>query len=436
MQHDGIDELDSLKQNGTEIALALSSARAIIEKSLNTHDSVDVPELMLGARISSMMEVMGKVTDRLVAAKEALKPTPAELARIEAFQNINTLASHMNALATMEDEIEPLRQQVASLYAFNSAFKELRRETMGKVLKTISNDVCDYFLYLHPKEGFDDICLKFLPEEDGVEFHVYYKGEEITPPRKFLSESYLNGLGVCLFLATVRSFNKENKFVVLDDIVNSFDSEHRADLARLLVNEFEDYQLIVLTHDEVWFDLFRRLTQKGWQHKRIRGWTYELGIDIETTPQNEFLDCKEAIKTGRIDYAAPQVRGYIENRLKALSMKIGVRMRFRQGSQNDERTSGELLAEMRRHLGENGFFGIVDDKSFRELEASNFIVNYGSHDRTPDAAGLVMGDVEFALERLLDLEPVFICPDCSKPIWNLVDRNFKMQCKCGKFCLS
>jgi len=281
----------------------------------------------------------------------------------------------------MEKEIMPLETQASSMATFTSVFQELRRETMGQVLETISNDVSRYFLTLHPGEGFDDIQLKFLPEDDGVEFHIYYKGEEITPPRKFLSESYLNGLGVCLFLATMRTFNKENAFVILDDIVNSFDAEHRADLARLLVTELSDHQLIVLTHDSVWFDVFRRLARSGWQYKRITHWTYEEGIEIEVSQAESLTDCNAALGMGRVEVAAPRVRTYIENRLKTLLKKVGGRVRFREGSANDERSSGELLYELKSYLDEGGFFDFADKTSFDELEASTFITNYGSHDR-------------------------------------------------------
>jgi hypothetical protein len=364
-----------------------------------------------------------------------LSPSKEEIARIEAFQNVSNLSSHISRIIRIEEEIQPLELQTALINAFIYAFQQLRRDTMGQVLETISDNVSRYFLTLHTNEGFDEIQLKFLPEDDGVEFHIYFRGEEITPPRKFLSESYLNGLGVCLFLATVRAFNKENGFVILADIVNSFDSEHRADLARLLVSELSDYQLIVLTHDSVWFDLFRRLTKTGWQHKRITRWSYEDGLEMECSQTEDMADCRKALEEGRVEVAASRVRTYIERRLKTLHNKLGGRVRFREGSANDERTSGELLFDLKRYLNECGFFDFADSKSFDELEASTFIINYGSHDRPPAPVGLCMGDVSFALERIIELENVFICPDCKKKIWNIVDRNFKMQCECGKYKL-
>lgn len=429
-------DFSTLKESATEIGVALSMAKSISDEKLQTNKTIDPAHLNLENKLREFNENVKLSLEKVYAAQEKLKPTKDEKVRIEAFQNLNNLASHMRVLAEMEANLIPLNAQNSSVEIISRAFQDLRRQTLGKVLDAISDNVSKYFLKLHHGEGFDKIHLKFLPDEDGVEFHIYYKGEEITPPRKFLSESYLNGLGVCLFLATVRAFNVENGFIVLDDIINSFDAEHRIDLAKLLVDDFGDYQLLVLTHDNIWFDQFRRLGKKGWQHKRIKRWSYEDGVDIETTPGEQVEDCQEALKTGQVAIAAPIVRTYIENRLKALLEKLGVRVRFRQGSQNEERMSGELLSELRRELNDCKFFNIVSDKVFDELEASTFIVNYGSHDRTPEVAGLVIGDVEFAFERISELESIFKCPDCTKYVWNIVDRgSYKMQCKCGKLSL-
>ena len=435
LKMDDIEELGRLKTSGSEVALALADAKALTEQKLKTFASIDLRKLMLDDKLEDMVAEARKALTAVKKTKEALTPTAVEKARIEAFQNLSNLSAHIAVLDAIAAETKPLERQVTSMQAFTTAFEGLRRKTMGDVLEIISNDVSRYFLQLHPDEGFDGVKLQFLPDVDGVEFHIYYKGEEIIPPRKFLSESYLSGLGVCLFLATVRAFNKENGFIVLDDIVNSFDAEHRADLARLLVNEFEDFQLIILTHDGVWFNFLRRLAQAGWQHKRIRGWSYEEGVDIEQAPSDELSECEQAINSGQVDYAAPKVRSYMENRLKGLSHNLGVRVRFKPGSLSDERMIGELLPEMRSYLRERSFFEKVDEKSFNELEASAFVVNYGSHDRTPEESGLVMGDVKFALKRMCDLEELFYCPDCTKGVWNLVSRDYEMRCKCGHLSL-
>ena len=158
-------------------------------------------------------------------------------------------------------------------------------------------------------------------------------------------------------------------------------------------------------------------------------------MEIETTQAEALADCRAALESGKVEIAAPRVRIYIENRLKKLLKKLGGRVRFREGSANDERAAGELIIELKKYLTEGGFFEYADSTGFNELEASTFITNFGSHDRPPAPVGLSIGDVNFALERIIELECVFVCPSCKKKIWNIVGRNFEMQCKCGAYFL-
>jgi len=430
----GLEEMEpfaQIKETCTQVALASSRASALAGRELEAGASMDMSELALEAHLEVLVDQARRCEEAVKARIKSLAPSKEEIARVEAAQRLSNLTTHLSALEELEQKGEMVDTQAESVRRVATAFQDLRRDTMGAVLEAISEDVSRYFLALHPNEDFDDIELVFLPEEDGVEFDLYYRGEEISPPRKFLSESYINSLGICLFLATARAFNRESGFLVLDDIVNSFDAEHRAELARLLSAEFEDQQLIILTHDEIWFELFRRLTGgAGWKYHRILDWSYEDGISLDLVPADHLAELQEVLGSRDVGSAAPKVRAYIENRLKTLNEELGVRMRFRRGIHNDERTVSELLGDMRSHLNQRRFVA-RDSRCLRELAASTFVVNYGSHDRTPSAAALSVGDIEFALDRMLEVESLFTCDSCGRPVWSVRDRNFEMNCRCG-----
>jgi hypothetical protein len=83
-------------------------------------------------------------------------------------------------------------------------------------------------------------------------------GARVSPPMKYLSESHLNSLGICLFLASAQLFNTAAGFLVLDDIVTSFDHGHRRRLLRLIKEEFAEWQIILLTHERFWFELIQK----------------------------------------------------------------------------------------------------------------------------------------------------------------------------------
>jgi len=87
---------------------------------------------------------------------------------------------------------------------------------------------------------------------------------------KYLSESHLNSLGVVLFLASARLFNRRSRFLVLDDVATGFDLSHRRRLLRLIKEAFSDWQVILLTHEASWFDMIKsELVPDGWLAKEV-----------------------------------------------------------------------------------------------------------------------------------------------------------------------
>ena len=114
--------------------------------------------------------------------------------------------------------------------------------------------------------------------ELAIEFH----GSRQRPPHGVLSESHLNSLAIALFLAMAETFNEQLGFLVLDDVINSFDVEHRGRLAELLADGFPDWQLIVLTHDQQFFEhLCRRAP--SWRRLELTSWSYAAGRARRTT---------------------------------------------------------------------------------------------------------------------------------------------------------
>ena len=142
---------------------------------------------------------------------------------------------------------------------------------------------------MHPNENVDDIRLTVL--EEGVEFDYGFHGKRAYPPLKYLSESHLNSLGIAAFLASVKLFNKINGFFVLDDIVTSFDANHRIRLSHLLRTEFSKWQIILLTHEPFWFELIKKeMAPNGWLFSEL-----EAAPTVGTTLKSSSKDLREHI---------------------------------------------------------------------------------------------------------------------------------------------
>jgi hypothetical protein len=161
---------------------------------------------------------------------------------------------------------------------------------------------------------------------------------------KYLSESHLNSLGICLFLASAKLFNKVNRFLVLDDIVTSFDLGHRRRLLRLIKDEFNDWQIILLTHEHLWFEMIKReFKQSGWLFDEMV-WDLENGILMAPSS----ADWKELVAEKRKKYdVSNDIRKLLEASLKEICRALEVKVAFRFNDENEHRMSGELLSALR-----------------------------------------------------------------------------------------
>ena len=189
------------------------------------------------------------------------------------------------------EELKQKRERLTSQYnAFeliHKKFLEAQKKGIQSFLNNFSQQINEYFKYLIPDKRIKKIQIKEVEKEDeltGLTLEFDFFGSMISPPQKYFSESYLNAFGIAFFLASVKAFNRENKFFILDDIISSFDADHRKRFSDLLIDKFSDYQIITLTHEKDWFQLHRKLTRKkGWLTQEIK-WDTQQGTYIDGPP--------------------------------------------------------------------------------------------------------------------------------------------------------
>jgi hypothetical protein len=89
-------------------------------------------------------------------------------------------------------------------------------------------------------------------------------------PSGYFSDSQIHTLALALRLSAIRIFNTGVPIIVLDDVVTSYDADHRKNIAALLAKHFTDFQIILVTHDEQFFNLLQdHLSQATWLFRRI-----------------------------------------------------------------------------------------------------------------------------------------------------------------------
>jgi hypothetical protein len=343
-----------------------------------------------------------------------------------ALSSLRTLEGQVRDYERAQRVIDAYEAQILTLDATFEGFVTVQNAALQSVLDTISADVGKFYAKLHPDESVDNVRLTMVGEE-GVEFQYAFHGQEVQPPRKYLSESHLNSLGVVLFLANARIFNKQAKFLVLDDIVTSFDTSHRRRLLRLLRDEFFDWQIIILTHESVWFEIIKKeMAQHGWKFHEVRA-DGPNGIVLDDSPAS----LKEIIAQKKDkDDVTNDLRKLLEMVLKEICASLEVKVAFRFNEWNEKRMADELISQLRSTLGDKSP-DLKKHAVFSDLAGSALVANLVSHD---NADKIVGEDIDVLLEDIEKLVSLFTCPECERYISAKIEvpGEKAISCKCGK----
>ena len=264
----------------------------------------------------------------------------------------------------------------------------------------------------------------------GVELAIEFYGSRQRPPHGVLSESHLNSLAISLFLAMAETFNEQLGFLVLDDVINSFDVEHRGRLAELLADGFPDWQIIVLTHDQQFFEHLRRRAP-SWRQLELTSWSYASGPRTTRYDTPGILtSARERLESGDVHGAATKARRALEELLQEVCEALWAPLPFRRGQANDKREIGELFKGVRRALKERAK-ALLDsiDPLLKHLEADvGATLNVEVHGSRGRAAA---SDVAAALDRIRAFDDTWSCSACRTRVWHHGTPD-AARCRCGK----
>jgi hypothetical protein len=289
--------------------------------------------------------------------------------------------------------------------------------------------VAKFYSALHPGEDLDAVSIEPWTAK-GVELAIDFYGSRQRPPHGVLSESHLNSLAIAVFLAMAASFNEKLGFLILDDVINSFDVEHRGRLAELLADGFSDWQLIVLTHDQQFFEHLSRRAP-SWRRIEFTSWSHASGprtTKYETS--GTLAAARERLQSGDVQGAATKARRALEELLQEVCEALSAPLPFRRGQANDRREIGELFIGLRRSLKEHAKSQLQSiEPIFKHLEADvGATLNVAAHASRGRSGA---SEVKAALERIETLDALWSCPDCRTRVWHKGTPDAG-RCRCGK----
>jgi energy-coupling factor transporter ATP-binding protein EcfA2 len=429
---------DAVRPSLDAVQAALDARRAIVAQAKALR--IDLPALPPGA---AAFEAQGPIDE---APLEAFVPEVERwdsAARDEIAKSApapgGPRQSQLGMLAALVEQIRIWRSAQKDLArekkAYDladriyDAYQEAQKEQLEGMLTSISARVAELYSALHPDEDLGGITVEPWTAK-GLELAVDFHGSRQRPPHGVLSESHLNSLAIALFLAMAQTFNEKLRFLVLDDVINSFDLEHRGQLAELLAEKFDDWQLIVLTHDRQFFEHLARRAPT-WKRLEITSWSLDQGPRTTKYSSGGILaGANERLAEGDVNGAATKARRALEELLQEICESLRAELPFRRGARNDQREIGELLKGIRRGVKEHAK-GMLSELEplLKNLEADvGASLNVEAHASRGRAAA---SEVEAALERIEKLDRLWSCPACGTRVWYKGTPE-AARCKCGK----
>jgi tetratricopeptide (TPR) repeat protein len=133
---------------------------------------------------------------------------------------------------------------------------EIRRK-VESLLDKLQSPINEIFRLIQGDSAVP-IRLELPPEDETNQQRLslvidFAENRTSVQPSGYLSDSQIHSVALALQLAAIKQFNHDAPIVILDDVVTSYDADHRRNIAKLLAIYFGGYQILITTHDERFF---------------------------------------------------------------------------------------------------------------------------------------------------------------------------------------
>ena len=309
--------------------------------------------------------------------------------------------------------------------------KTKRQEFTDTIINEIAEKAGELYESVHPGEGKNKIALEInQAQRASIDLNAQFGGVE-APPQAYFSQSHLDTLGLCIFLALALRQEPGETILILDDVLGSVDEPHVDKVIQMICNTTTEFRhTIITTHYGPWRHKYRWGLIKGGHACQFVELTGS-GLDgviraVGSVPEIERLRTILDAQQPDLQVVVGKAGVVLEALLTFLANCYGPRLPYRASGKH---TLGELLPNikgklrdaLRIEIVEKGDEGEVvkDNIAFKALLDNIFAQGsirneVGAHFNTdafdvPDAKALAYA------EQVLRLAEAMICPDHGWP---------------------
>lgn len=268
--------LESVRVLGRQVAAAEESSLDLPPDLPSEVQQVIVQAANEIAQLQAANELSEQIPQMLVPLQNTLRRRTEEVGFNQLLRRaVDTYDENYAAQKDLDLLIPRLEQALAEM-------EDVRRQFVDNVLTTIATRVGELYEEIHPGEGLSRVSLLLDPNKRAsLDIAVPFPGKDDAPPGAYFSESHLDTLGLCIWLALAEMGDAQQTILVLDDVIASVDEQHAERVVELLYNVAQKFHhCIYTTHYRPWREKYRW----GWlnngqcQFVELTPWQHETGM--------------------------------------------------------------------------------------------------------------------------------------------------------------
>lgn len=216
----------------------------------------------------------------------------------------NSISTQYTSLLNSRGSVRGIETKLKTAQDVLSLVEKTRKEFINEELHSISGTVENLYMKIHPRESIGSVKMSLnLNYKHSIDIHARFQDLEKITPQSLYSESHLDTLGLCIFLALAKKYHEANTILILDDVMMSVDHSHLERVIEVLHEDLNEFaHIFITTHYRPWRELYRhgRAPSSKIQFVELMPWTIEGGIRFHNGKVN-LEELRENLNAEQVD---------------------------------------------------------------------------------------------------------------------------------------